>query len=166
MSQWISTPVTPHQLTCNPLGIPHLALLWSHPNSSTNQRDIQDFLVRGFFPSPKTQYSGQVLVRMERKGKACRWKKTTKSSHAQNAFYFFLNWNSKFQWRIWHETVPVFWWWHLCHAHPKSQRWQSQLRHLQPQTPKTFLPTLHLKFHWEASGIPQDSNQSPVALKA
>lgn len=165
MSQWISTPVTPHQLTCNPLGIPHLALLWSHPNSSTNQRDTQDFLVRGFFPSPKTQNSGQVLVRMGRKGKVCRWKKNNKVQSCTKCFLFFLNWNSKFQWRICHEKMAN-WWWRLCHAQPKSQRWQSQLRHLQPQTPKTFLPTLHLKFHLEASGIPQDSNQSPVALKA
>lgn len=29
----------------------------------------------------------------------------------------------------------MFWWWHLCHAQPNSQRWQSQLRHPQPQQP-------------------------------
>lgn len=60
--------------------------------------------------------------------------KRTKFSHAkhQNPFLtFFFNWNSKFLWRICHETIAVFWWWHLCHA----QSSQSQLRHLQPQTP-------------------------------
>lgn len=42
-----------------------------------------------------------------------------------------------------------------------SQNWDTN-----DHSNQTFLSTLSLKLHWEVSEIPQDFNQSPIALKA
>lgn len=94
-------------------------------------------------------------------GNVYRWKKNNKVQSCTKCFFFFIfNWNSKFLWRICHETILVFWWWHPCRAQPNSQRWQSQLRHLQPQTPN---PPAHTAPEIALGGLRNPTRFQPIS---